>query len=230
MPKYKNIPVSQVLQTAKMELGLFNNNSFDYAISFWIAQGALHLDNMETIKPFGVKLFFEDGVAELPCNYISFGALKGGISEPDSDDGSNPISTSGNTPYMISNVEYTNICGVNNDPRFTNPFGQVQIMENCINAGIDGYANLIYQGYNLDENGIPVIIFLAERALAAFAAWKIARQKPDMYPNYRDWKDEWIAQKSWLKGLLWQQYVTENKQRIKQWQKTLLPDQQNYNI
>jgi hypothetical protein len=224
MPQYPLITLEEVRVGAKIGLGLMENNSYDYAIDFFTFEGILHLDNMRTFRPFAEKLFFEDGKAQLPCNYISFLALKGSIETP-STDGDNPISTSGSTPYYVNNIEYLKECNVIPDPRWTTGFGQVQIIDGCISAGIDGYATLVYNGYDIDSEGRNCIISIASRALRYYAMAEFGASKPDMYPNYRYFQQQWVAQKSWLKGELWQQYVQENKQKVRQWMAALVTDQ-----
>ena len=59
-----------------------------------------------------------------------------------------------------------------------------------------------YRGYNVDNDGIAILDEKQERALSAYAAWQFAVA---YYKNYfpeqrREWKQEWIAQKRWLRG------------------------------
>ena len=59
-----------------------------------------------------------------------------------------------------------------------------------------------FRGLNIDDDGLAIIDEKQERALSAYAAWQyaIAHYKSYAPEQRREWKSEWIAQKSWLKG------------------------------
>ena len=213
MALYVNIPISQVRIGAKTGLSLMNDNSYDYAMDYYINEGARHLDNAAVFKPFGAKVYFENGVAKLPKNFVSLNGVKS-------------LGSVEGVPYYIDNIQYLTDCGCSVDSRWTSRVGSANIYDGCIEIGIqDGEACLIYNGYNTNKKGTTMFVpEVAERALRNYAQWQFGLSKPNMYPQFREWKKDWAAQKSWLKGKIYQDFVAENRQWVLQWMNALVTD------
>lgn len=212
MPTYVNIPINQVKVGAKFGLSLMNNNSYDDAINYYINEGARHLDNAAVFKPFGAKILFQDGVAKLPANFVSLNGVKS-------------LGTVEGVPYYIDNIQYLTDCGCSVNTRWNSRFGNANILDGCLELGVpDGEACLIYNGYNTNKKGAMFVPEVAERALRNYAQAEFGLSKPDMYPQWRQWQKVWTAQKSWLKGKIYQDFVAENRQWVLQWMNALIVD------
>ncbi len=75
---------------------------------------------------------------------------------------------------------------------------------------------IAFMGLNVDDKGLMKIYTDMERGITAYVCWKYTRQNFKEYPQYiqEGFKQEWISQKKWLKGLAYQENAREEAQQI----------------
>lgn len=107
------------------------------------------------------------------------------------------------TYYIADRNVLTDFCGFGASASMYGNFFDVQAGYIVFPSTIkQNTVKIWYRGYNVDDDGLAVLDEKQERALSAYAAYHFALAYFQYYypEQRREWKQEWIAQKRWLKG------------------------------
>lgn len=182
----------QVIASAKMELGLSGSHA-DLLLSKWCDEGVRSLSCLSIFKTLSAELEVIDGRAKLPCGFHKFVMLRTSCGDARFDN------------WVYADIPFLTSCQCDITDLYTDWSRLFNIQDGYIilssDVGTDTLS-LVYEGLNVDENGLMKIDERYERALTAYMCYKYARKNFNIYPvNVRqDFQTEWVAQKRYLQG------------------------------
>lgn len=211
-----HIPIAQVINRAKIRLGLEDTTAADAKLEKFINEGAMHLDALSTYKISCATLDIDCQKAQLPNEAteiicFSFPDSSGctGCCSSSSDDDSVTSTTScGCFTYYVANRSIlTAFCGTDSNTSCGLYSAYFDIQNGYIHFPSSNTATTVrvyYRGWNVDSDGLMLIDERKERGLSAYAAYEYAcsgsNAKYYTSKQIDKWESTWIQQKSWIKG------------------------------
>lgn len=221
------ITIDQVISSAKADLGIMDNNSYDVVLEKWINEGVRHLGTNQLFVKRPVILTIQDNRATLPAGFRRFLGMrfKSQI-ELINQDGS----SSGRTaclPLLYLDTSFLNQCGcdTSNQSILTPYIGSFEFIGNEIlfrgNIPDGTEVELSYMGFWVNDDCMLLIRPDFERALSAYSRMKFLQAFHEVKGNFtpmflREAKGEWQAQKKWVKGLATAQEFQNDKYMMRQ--------------
>jgi hypothetical protein len=206
LKRYTEIPLSDVVERAKMQLRLQNTTEHDDLITVFVMEGLRSLNNLYQINKFGCEIEVCDNKAKLPKNFVRLIGLSF-----TSEDGCYPL--------LYADTKFLASCECETEDGVYNFLDTFQIDKHFIYFRTDlniDKIRLAYYGLNMDAEGNMVIYEDFERALMAYACWNFSITYHEDYPmNLSEThRRNWVAQKAYLKGLAQAEDFQRNKREI----------------
>lgn len=241
---YEQIPISNAVSRAKMQLGLGGTTDNDIWFETLADEAARHLGCLSLLVKKNCKIDIINGKAKLPCGFYKLLGLKFDIAFtdfiPDPNNpppaGANPNQGGNQYPYnpyyfdaVYADLKFLNDWGVDGQTNFQ-PYQSVfEIIGNYIHfhsPPATGIATLSYMGWNKDEDGMIIIYENYERAIWNYICYMFTLQNSDRYPvsTRMDYRETWKSQKAWLKGEEVLEHFRNTKQQVQEWMKSPVVD------
>jgi hypothetical protein len=232
-----HISPQQVVQAAKVRMGILGDNTADPIIEYFVQEGVRHTDTSLLLVKKPVKLCIENGIAELPCDYKQFISLVL-LKETDSNaDGGNNDNCQ---PILYVDRGFLASCECDgNSPQFSDYMSSFEIIDDKIKFHrIDDSvtsAMLTYQGFNVDGGTDFIAIHPDyERGVASYAAYMYMMAFPEAFSQQTfmvkmgEFKKTWLAQKKWLSSQAAIKNFNENKYYIRNLMNAMLTPKNEY--
>jgi hypothetical protein len=214
------ISIDSVIDNAKFLLGLRDTTYADADLERLIDEGARHLGRIGVFVISCETLDIDCAKAALPGELICFSfpdttctGCCNATFDPATE--SNPFNSCGCYQYYTANRSVlTEFCGMNVSCGLMGGFGYSEqggylVFPSNITATT---VKVWTRGKETDDDGIMVLDDMDERGVAAYAAYKYASagQNYKMYPQRKEWKDEWVNQKNMRIAQDFQSYAKQN--------------------
>ncbi len=224
--------INAVLSSVKAEFKIEASDS-DIWLFKMINESVRHVDLLTLFQKKTAILDVKNNIACLPCGFYRMIALRFG--QP-------PFC--GTAIYVdIPFANSIGCCGGNvaNGTSgifaFSNSF-QIQgsniVFNQAVNFDINGNfmpdpitkCYIAYYGFDVDEDGLFNLYADMERAIVAYVCWKYARQNFKEYPTAvrNEYRQEWIAQKKWLKSNAYYNNFMDTRWQIAEQSNAILVD------
>ena len=227
---YATADVNQIISSAKAELKIGDGSEQDIWFGKLLNEGIRHLDSLDIFKKCVTRLDVSNNVAILPCGFFRLLALTIG-----------DCACYNNAIYVSLPFIQSMGCNAASENGITSMLGAFEIQDDKIVFHNDLFflgcnnemepepitsCRIGYLGFNVDENGLLKVYQHMERALTAYICYKYARQNFREYPRdiREDFKQEWIAQKKWVKSISFQNDFRENRRQIAEFTNCLIAD------
>ncbi len=222
-----NIPIDAILSSCKAALKIEQSDQ-DVWFTKLIQESIRHLDALCLFKKQVKTLDVQNNIACLPCGFFKLLALRFGA-----------VPNCGWAVY--ADIPFANSlgCDCNSESIFacSNTF-QIQGNKIVFNQRKNFAANgdvitspitsctIAYFGFDTDEDGLFNVYADMERALTAYVCWKYTQQNFREYPQYIQvgYKNEWIAQKKWIKSCAYYNDFWNKRFEINEWSSAILVD------
>lgn len=197
------IPISEVISSAKAQLGLEDTNQWDNFFQLFGREAARNLRCLGIYTKHQCKLDIVDSKSKLPCNFYRLVALR----FPKNNNQLENDSTTGFFNFIYVDKPFLKDCKTG-DPAFLANFSQTfQINGNYIYYNTDistitSRSEIAYIGLNTDEQGNLIIYEDYERAIRAYMCYHFALRFKDKFTTFQtlEFKKDWIFQKAEMKG------------------------------
>lgn len=206
------ITESEIIASVKMKLLLQNTTEYDSYFTFLINEGARHLGTLSLFVKNQCDIDIHDGKSELPKGFYRLLGLRFN---------NTPVQTTipEGGPFTVNHVPCQPMfyvdsaflsdcgCALNTFSNIQNYLGVFQINKGFIHynssVGISATsANMAWLGFNIDDAGRMILYADYERALTAYCCYNFTLTYSDEYKEatIERWHQEWVNQKSWVKG------------------------------
>lgn len=220
----ETITIDQVISSARADLGIIDNSTYDVLLEKWINEGCRHLSTNQLFVKKPIVLTVTNNKITIPTDFRRLLGLRYLNDVTIVDVNGNETTTTRCIPLVYIDQQFAADCGcTNNLNGWGNFIASFEIIENEIifkQTIVDGSkVELSYMGFATDSNCMMIIRPDFERALSAYARTKFLQAYPEVKGNYtmmllREAKSEWINQKDWVKSMAVTQEFINNRYQI----------------
>lgn len=205
--RYLEITLDDVRERTKMSLNLQSTTEQDDYLDVLILEGLRQLNTYYNLTKFTTCVEIEDSKAKLPY----------GVSQVL---GVRFVNEGGScAPLWYADMKFLKTCQCSDIENVCSFVGTYMINGSYIHFNSDissGKCEIAYMGLNVNDDGDLIIYEDYERALSAYACWKFMQTYHKDYPfNLTfEYKKEWVAQKTYLRGSAQAEDFQRNKREI----------------
>lgn len=216
--QFATLSQNALISSIRDELGLEESNA-NFSFKRWSNEAVRHLDALSIFKQCQAAIPVQNGIACLPNGLYRLLAVVIG-------DGCHPS----NAIYV--DTPFLQLCGCDttaqeNVSNFTRSF-EIQDGNLIFHSFFDNITEIriAYLGMNTDEDGLMKIYTDMERAIVAYCCWKYTRKNFKEYPQYiqSNFKNEWIAQKKFVRSIAFQTNYQETRRQILEFMNSIISD------
>lgn len=201
------IPISQVIASAKIMLGMENTTEWDSFFQLFGREATRNLRCLGIYTKHQCELEIVDSKSKLPCNFYRLTALRFPRNSNESTE-SNLNNSMGFTNFIYVDKPFLEDPGLNTDPAFLANYSQTfqingeYIYYNTNISDLTSKSEIAYIGLNTDEQGNLIIYEDYERAIRAYMCYHFALRFKDKFSTFQvmEFKKDWIFQKAEMKG------------------------------
>lgn len=212
------VPVKQFVAAAKSQLGIEIDTTHDIYLERVALEGIRHLDTLSLLKKNICSFKICENKIKLPCGFSRLLALRLGSGDNCTD-------------AIYVDLKFLKNCGCAPKPSSIKDwYGTFEIQNGFIwfhsDLGTITDATIAYLSFHTDKDGLLIGQADHERAIIAYCCHKFTLKNFMDYPWHvqEQYRQEWMAQKNWVKGTDWAKSFRDCKNQIREWTNALIVD------